>query len=347
MIRSVIRSAFLLILFSLHSVAAAAPDGNTLYKKHCSVCHGDNGDGGVGVPLSLPSFINSVSDEYLKNTIRLGRPGRVMPSFPELSDAQVNAIVQHLRSWSSIAAVRYDSLPVKGNVINGKKLFADRCAQCHGKNGKGGKGTGVTFSRKRDLPIIAPALNNSGFLASATDAMIKNTLLFGRESTPMQSAQDTGLSKENINDLVSYIRSFENQPSLNDKKNENPVIIVDSPYTIDETVENLKQAIADQNFTLIRTEPFERGLVDEGKENKKQIVLHFCNFNFLFEALAIDPRVGMFLPCRVTVVENEGKVQIITINPLQLSKLFNNEELDNACKHMHGVYSGILEDAVL
>jgi cytochrome c oxidase cbb3-type subunit 3 len=236
---------------------------------------------------------------------------------------------------------------VKGNVAKGNKLFADRCAQCHGKNGKGGKGTGVTFSRKRDLPIIAPALNNSGFLASATDAMIKDTLTSGREGTPMQSAQDTGLSKVNIDDLVSYIRSFENQPSLNDKKNENPVIIVDSPYTLDETVENLKQAIADQNFTLIRTEPFEHGLVDEGKENKKQIVLHFCNFNFLFEALAIDPRVGMFLPCRVTVVENEGKVQIITINPLQLSKLFNNEELDNACKHMHGVYSGILEDAVL
>jgi cytochrome c oxidase cbb3-type subunit 3 len=343
----IIRSIFFLIFIPLHSVVEAAPNGESLYNKHCSVCHGDNGDGGVGVPLSLPSFMDSVSDEYLKNTIRYGRPGRIMPSFPELSDAQINAIAQHLRSWSDKPAAKHDPGTVLGDVINGKKMFARQCAQCHGKSGRGGKGTGVTFSRKRDLPIIAPALNNSGFLASATDAMLKNTLLFGREGTPMQSSKETGLSKDDIDDLVSYIRSFESRPVSANKKNESPVIIVDSPYSLEETVENLKQSIADQNFTLIRTEPFERGFVDEGKESKKQIVLHFCNFNFLFEALAIDPRVGMFLPCRVTVVENKGKVQIMTINPLQLSKLFNNEELDTACKEMHKVYSGILEDAVL
>jgi cytochrome c oxidase cbb3-type subunit 3 len=342
-----IRSIFLIVLFLLHSVAVAAPDGKILYKRHCSVCHGDDGDGGVGVPLSLPSFIDSVSDEYLKNTIRFGRPGRIMPSFPELSDAQVDAITQYLRSWSKKPTVQYDSAPVKGDVANGKKLFADRCAQCHGKSGKGGKGTGVTFSRKRELPILAPSLNNSGFLASITDAMIKNTLIFGREGTPMQSSKVTGLSNNEINDLVSYIRSFEKQGSLKKVHKEEPVIIVDSPYTLDETVDNLKQAITDQNFTIVRTELFERGFVEEGKENRKQVVLHFCNFDFLFEALAIDPRVGLFLPCRVTVVEHNGKVQLMTVNPKMLSKLFNNDELDKACEHMHDVYSGILEDAVL
>lgn len=342
-----IRLASLLILTLLCSVTLAAPDGAGLYKTQCSTCHGDNGSGGVGVPLSLPSFIDSVPDEYLEKTIRHGRPGRVMPSFSALSDAQVNAIVQHLRSWSNKPAIQYDSAHVKGDVIKGKKLFADRCAQCHGKDGKGGHGTGVTFSRKRDLPIIAPSLSNPGFLASATDAMIKNTLLHGREGTPMLSAKNTGLSENDIDDLVSYVRSFENRPTLKDSQSEKPVIIMDSPYTLDETVENLKQAIADKNFTLVRVEPFERGLVEEGKENKKQVVLHFCNFNFLFEALAIDPRVGMFLPCRVTVIEHDGKVQLLTINPKMLSKLFNNDELDEACEQMHGVYTGILEDAVL
>jgi hypothetical protein len=32
------------------------------------------------------------------------------------------------------------------------------------------------------------------------------------------------------------------------------VIAAESPYTIEETIENLKMAIADQNFTLIRTD---------------------------------------------------------------------------------------------
>ena len=89
------------------------------------------------------------------------------------------------------------------------------------------------------------------------------------------------------------------------------------------------------------------GFVDEGKENKKQMVLHFCNFGFLFEALSIDPRIGMFLPCRITVIETEGKVNVMAINPLRLSKLFNNDELDNACKEMHDIYQALLDDATL
>jgi cytochrome c oxidase cbb3-type subunit 3 len=337
-----------LMLLLSASFVNAAPDGGALFHKHCAVCHGDDGEGGVGVPLSLPSFIDTVSDEYLKHTIRLGRPGRIMPAFPKLSDAQINAIVEHMRGWSDAPAVTHNTEPVKGNAKHGEELFVNYCEQCHGVKGKGGTGTGVTFSRKRDLPIIAPALNNSGFLAAATDSMIRDTLIYGREGTPMTSSLVTGLSEEDINDLVSYIRSFESQQAdVDTAEPVDAVITAESPYTIEETIENLKNAIADQNFTLIRTDYVEHGFVEEGKENKKQVVLHFCNFNFLFQALAIDPRVGIFLPCRVTVTEQDGKVQVTTINPMRLSSLFNNDELETACKEMTGIYEAILEDAVL
>ncbi len=336
-------SAFSLNVYS-------APHGDELYARHCSSCHGNDGKGGVGVPLALPSFIDSVSNEYLKKTIRHGRPGRIMPAFNSLSDAQVNAIVKHVRGWSDKPVPVEDTTVIKGNSEHGKELFASFCMQCHGEEGSGGKGTGVTFSRKRDLPIIAPALNNSGFLAAASDVMIRDTITFGREGTPMTSMLVAGLSENDIDDIVSYIRSFEKtaaelKQTLNE--NDSPVIIMDSPYGLDETVENLKQAITDQNFTLIRTDYLEHGLVEEGKENKKQVVLHFCNFGFLFQALSIDPRVGMFLPCRVTAIEKNGKVQISTINPKRLSKLFNNHELDEYCEQMYEAYNTLLEDATL
>lgn len=330
----------------------SAPHGDELFARHCSSCHGKEGNGGVGVPIALPSFLNSVSDEYLKKTIRLGRPGRIMPAFDILSDAQVTAIVSHIRGWSDKPVLKEDATVIKGNVENGKKLFAGYCAQCHGENGVGGKGTGVTFSRKRELPIIAPALNNAGFLAAASDVMLRDTITFGREGTPMTSMLVAGLSEKDIDDVVSYVRSLEDSATelkrdLHKNGDESPVIIVSSPYGLDETVENLKQAITDQNFTLIRTDYLEHGLVPEGSENKKQVVLHFCNFGFLFKALSLDPRVGMFLPCRVTVVEKDGKVQISTINPKRLSKLFNNHELDAYCNEMYEAYNVLLEDATL
>jgi cytochrome c oxidase cbb3-type subunit 3 len=340
----------LIVAFSLN--VYSAPHGDELFARHCSSCHGNEGMGGVGVPIALPAFINSVSNEYLAKTIRHGRPGRIMPAFISLSDAQVNAIVKYVKAWADKPVQAENTATIKGDRKHGKELFAKHCAQCHGKDGTGGKGTGVTFSRKRDLPIIAPALNNTGFLASASDTMIRNTITFGREGTPMMSMLKAGLSKQDINDVVSYIRSFEKhaaklKQNLNKSDSESPVITVESPYGLDETVENLKQAITDQNFTLIRVDYLEHGLVEKGKENKKQVVLHFCNFGFLFQALSIDPRVGMFLPCRATVIEKNGKVQVSTINPKRLSKLFNNHELDEYCDRMYETYSALLEDATL
>lgn len=342
---------FLFVLLSSFS-ANSAPKGDELFTTHCASCHGKDGKGGVGVPIALPSFLNSVSDEYLKKTIRQGRPGRIMPAFKTLSDAQLKAIIQYVRGWSDKPAPPENTAVIKGDKEHGKKLFDTHCVHCHGVDGYGGKGTGVTFSRKRELPIIAPALNNTGFLAAASDSMIRDTITFGREGTPMTSMLVAGLNESDINDVVSYIRSFETSDAvlaktLPDSKEEPPTIIVDSPYGLDETIENLKQAITDQNFTLIRVDYLEHGLVEEGKENKKQVVLHFCNFGFLFEALAIDPRVGMFLPCRVTIMEKDGKVQLSTINPKRLSLLFNNRELDESCDQMYEVYTSLLEDATL
>lgn len=341
---------FGLALLLLPLLANGAPHGDELYAQHCAACHGDTGDGGVGVPLALPSFLDSVDDRFLRVSIRQGRPGRVMPAFTDLSDAQIDAVVAFIRSWSKKPAPVYPDTSVKGNPKRGGKLYAGYCAACHGANGEGGKGTGVTFSRKRNLPIIAPALNNEGFLAAASDEFIRQTLQLGREETPMRSFLVQGLSEDDIRDIVSYVRSFEGiaLPGLNAAK-EPPekVLSMESPYSLEETVENLENAIISQNFLLIRTDTLEHGLVPEGEENPKQVILHFCNFKLLFEALGVDPRVGLFLPCRVTVTEKDGKVIVSSINPEYLSRLFNNRELDAYCHEMKGIYMAILEDATL
>ena len=57
--------------------------------------------------------------------------------------------------------------------------------------------------------------------------------------------------------------------------------------------------------------------------------------------------MGMFLPCRITIVEHNGKVQVMSVNPEVLSKLFNNSELNQLCGQMKTNYTTIIEEAVL
>jgi len=341
-----------LFVFGLASAFFATPllavDGAALYVQYCNACHGERSGGGIGVPLTSPQ--NLIPDDYVRKTIRNGRPGRVMPAFAALTDEDVDAIVKHVQSLHGGKPPSYANTPVKGNLKHGKDLFAQHCAACHGDNGQGGEGTGVTLSRPRNLPIMAPALHNPGFLASANDQFIKTMLMQGIQGTPMISFLKAGLKEKDIDDIVAFIRHFEKEPIsrtaiIADKVD--PIISADSPYDLQTTIDNVKQAVGLNNFVFIREQTLDDGLVASGKNDPHQHIIYFCNFNLLSEALRTDPRVGLFLPCRITVVEQNGKVRMMAANPKRLSRLFNNSELNRMCDQMTKMYRTIMDDATL
>jgi len=344
------------LIFMGENVAVASeqrvkPDGARLYAQRCSACHGAEGRGGVGVPLALPAFLSGVDDAYLRMTVRHGRPGRVMPAFTQLSDSEVEAIIAHIRSWPGQKPPGIQARDrITGNATHGKSLYAQHCAACHGAQGEGGHGTGVTLSRPRSAPILAPALNNPGFLAAASDTLIKTTLLHGRDGTPMRSFLKQGLKERDINDIVAYVRAFEQlppPPGARVLESESPMLVRESPYSVEETVDKVKTAIGAANMRLIRIQTLDQGFVEEGKEDRRQMIVYSCDFAFLNEALKVDPRVGLFLPCRITVVQHAGKVLVMSINPKRLSQIFNNAELNELCEQMHKVYADILEESIL
>lgn len=337
-----------LLLLGPCAAAQAAHDGAQLYRQYCAACHGSTGTGGVGVPIALPDFLAGVDDDYLRKTVRHGRPGRVMPPFANLSDAEIEAIVKTIRAWQPKDRPVRRAKAGQGDAVRGEKLYAERCAACHGANGEGGHGTGVTFSRPRELPILAPSLNNPGYLASVSDDQIKTVLVFGRVGTPMQPFTKQGLGERELNDVVAFVRSFEKRAAAATSRlleSESAVIVRESPLSVPQTVERLKAAFSGVNMRLIRAVPFDEGLVEKGRENPKRYIVDACDFGFLNKALAIDPRVGLFLPCRVTVAEHRGKVLVMTINPKRLSAIFNNSELNDLCTQMHKIYVGLIEEA--
>lgn len=339
--------AIFLLFIAPGNNANAETDGSKLFAINCAACHGDKGDGGIGIPLALPDFLTSVTDDYLFQTIRHGRPGRIMPAFQHLSDEQTHAIVKHIRSWGR-KEVKLVPGGATGNPEKGRDIFARNCARCHGPLGKGGTGTGVNFTRLHHIPIVAPGLNNPGYLAAASDEIIRTTLLKGRRGTPMLPAAKMGLSGQDVDDVVSFIRSFETQFQKADKKAATPVeptLITVSAKPFAETVDIIKQAISARRLRIIRQHHLDDGLVAQGEENKKQLIIHFGNIQQINTLLAIDPRMGLFLPNRITVLEQEdGKVIVTSVNPLRFGNLFNNANLEHTSKELHQIYSAILEE---
>jgi len=329
--------------------AMAALDGKALYGKHCVICHRSGGEGGIGLPLKKSKF-SSFSDTYLFKTIRNGRPGRIMPAFEFLSDAQVNAVVKYLREWSGTAPLVESDIKVTGDIDKGKQLFSGYCANCHGGKGGGlGKGTGKSYSRERDFDVVPPSISNSGFLASASDAMLVEIITNGRKGTLMAAFGKVGLSKQDIQDVIVYLRSLN---PVREKLGENgeellpePTIIVDSPYDFETTVKNLKQALSGQNFRIFPKRFIEQGFFPEWEVNKKQVAVRFCNFNRLYDMLRTDPRIGIGMPCRITVIEREdGRVQLVAMNVALIARLFNNDQLQSYAQEMDILQLEIIEE---
>ena len=87
--------------------AEAQPDGDAIYLAQCQSCHGENGsgkfsDGSWSSALSLnnPTFLDSVSEEYLWIALELGRPGTAMGSYAEqLSPGERLALVETILGW--------------------------------------------------------------------------------------------------------------------------------------------------------------------------------------------------------------------------------------------------------
>jgi mono/diheme cytochrome c family protein len=83
------------------SVAGDATNGATLYANHCAVCHGDQGQGAglAKEPLNSAEFLDSHSDDDLRQIIIEGVPNEMPPYEDRLSTEDVTDIIAFIRSW--------------------------------------------------------------------------------------------------------------------------------------------------------------------------------------------------------------------------------------------------------
>jgi cytochrome c oxidase cbb3-type subunit III len=97
-------SVFLIagVVLMAPAIAAAKPDGTTVFKEKCSMCHGQDGKGFAA--LKTPDFTDpkwqaGITDDKIIETIKNGKKGTPMPAFSgKLSDDEITAVKDYVRS---------------------------------------------------------------------------------------------------------------------------------------------------------------------------------------------------------------------------------------------------------
>lgn len=75
--------------------------GQPLYAEKCAPCHGQNGEGGLGVKLNPNQFVKDQTNAQLLEFIMTGRPGTAMAGWKDrLTESEIADIIAHLRTWN-------------------------------------------------------------------------------------------------------------------------------------------------------------------------------------------------------------------------------------------------------
>jgi len=202
---------------------APAPQmsGEQTYKALCMRCHGEKGDGnGMSAVYLDPAprdftrtaFMTSKPESRFLQSIKEGVPGTSMPVWGKvLKDDQVKAVFDYV--WASYVKEQRrelksrnvpDANPVAMSAESahrGEAIFLQRCTGCHGKKADGKGPNSLDISPK------PRNLRNAAFVQKAPDRRLFESILYGVEGTAMPPWIDYGLSKNDVGDVVNFIRS--------------------------------------------------------------------------------------------------------------------------------------------
>lgn len=137
------RQLILLLLLATPAFAQTpAEQGEAVYDRHCTACHGPNGTAGERAPAIVISGATGAlrgerSEAQILDVVRNGIPGSGMPAWKgRLSEAEIASIGAYVHALRGTALDN----PWPGDAKHGEQVFWGKgaCSGCHMIGGKGG-----------------------------------------------------------------------------------------------------------------------------------------------------------------------------------------------------------------
>ncbi len=123
--------------------------------------------------------------------------------------------------------------------------------------------------------------------------------------------------------------------------------IVETNKSFEKVVADLDVAVKSHKFGVLHVHDIASTLRSKGFEYAEECkVFEVCNPGQASKVLAIDLRLNMALPCRISVYTEKGQTKIGMIEPaMMLSQLSNDETLAAIAKEVEATMIKIIDES--
>lgn len=179
----------------------AIAEGQQIFLRGCSSCHGINAEGGSIAPSLIGVGAASVDFQVATGRMPLADMStqaiRKKPAFTPDQVAALAAYISSLAPGPAIPTGVVANFERDGNTAQGGELFRNNCAMCHNFAGQGGALTRGKF---------APTLMRS------TPLEIYEAMITGPQSMPVFG--DKIVTPAEKLSIIKWVKAAQNEPSL-------------------------------------------------------------------------------------------------------------------------------------
>lgn len=117
--------------------------------------------------------------------------------------------------------------------------------------------------------------------------------------------------------------------------------------SFDEAVASITKSLEEQKFGVLWRLNFKDKLKEKGIDfGSNFMILEVCNPHKAVEVLTSHIDIGYFLPCKVVVYEEAGKVKIGMMSPEALIGMLGHEDLEDTAKEVQDIMITAINNAI-
>ena len=113
-------------------------------------------------------------------------------------------------------------------------------------------------------------------------------------------------------------------------KTEDFAYIVKTEKSFDEAVVSVLKAVEQKGWTLFQIYDIKERLAVKGFSQKPLKIIEICSGKYANQFLNKNRLISLCMPCKINVLEENGKVKIVGMKPTMISQLFSEVEKKEA-----------------